>query len=51
MAKRYPNKDPKPGSVAFEMTRRRVANFLRRVFWRVKRDEADGQRERAANRR
>lgn len=50
MAKRYPSKDPKPDSVEFELTRRRVVNLLRRVLWRVKRREADEQRARAAAR-
>ena len=47
MAKRYPSKDPKPDSVEFELTRRRVVNLLRRVLWRVKRSEAEEQRARA----
>lgn len=35
MSKRYPNRDPKPGSVAEELARRSVVNMLRRVKWRV----------------
>ena len=35
MAKRYPNRDPKPGSVAEEMARRAVSALMRRVRWRV----------------
>jgi hypothetical protein len=35
MSRRYPDRDPAPGSVAAEMARRAVACMLRRVAWRA----------------